>query len=610
MCGLVGAISDTDVTKTLIEGLKYLEYRGYDSAGIAIIDADHAIQRIRVTDKIGELEKLVQAANMTGNLGLAHTRWATHGKPTLKNAHPHVAGNRIAIVHNGIIENYQKLHQELISAGITLESDTDTELVAHLILKNIEDGKSLLEAAQQTAQRLQGTYAIGLIDSLEPNQLIAMRKGSPLVIGLGKEGNYIASDMFALLSVCKNFILLEEGDIAKIEKQNITIYDETLEIADRKIIHWEQTHEIKDKGEFAHYMLKEIFEQPVAIKAALDSRVAKDHIPAEIFGIKALEIFPKIKRVQIVACGTSYYAGLVGKYWIEEIAKLSCQVEIASEYRYRQKVIEPDTLFITISQSGETADTLAALRIAKQNPEFSTLSICNRANSSLVRESELVFMTNAGLEIGVASTKSFTTQLVALLLLSMTLSTYHHADTRLIAGLIHELPHLSEKVNNVLLMHKSIEELAQNFKNKHHTIFLGRGIDLPIAMEGALKLKEISYIHAEAFAAGELKHGPLALVDENVPIIALAPKNDLFNKLKSNLEEVLARKGKIILFADGKVDFINNDKVKIIQMPSIHKLLTPILYVVPLQLLAYYVALQKGTDIDQPRNLAKSVTVE
>lgn len=608
MCGLVGAIASNDVIKTLIEGLKYLEYRGYDSAGIAILDSKNQLQRIRVTEQISVLESLVKESNLHANIGIAHTRWATHGSPILKNAHPHIAGNRIAIVHNGIIENYQSLHKKLIAAGVTLESETDTELVAHLIYQKVQAGKTLLEAAQQTAKELSGTFAIGIIDSLEPNELIAMRRGSPLVIGLGTTGNYIASDVLALLNVTKEFILLEDGDIAKIGKNNINIYDENLNVVKRKNFQWNHDNEIKDKGKYEHYMLKEIFEQPKAINAVLEGHITKDHVPVEIFGVKALEIFPQIKRIHIVACGTSYYAGMVGKIWLEELAHLPCQVEIASEYRYRHKVIEPNTLFVTLSQSGETADTLAALRIAKKS--MPTLTICNRAGSSLVRESDLAFMTNAGLEIGVASTKSFTTQLVSLLLLALALNTYHKPNKLLVTEILKALSHIADVVQQTLDLHEAIKKLAPELKDKQHIIFLGRGIELPVAMEGALKLKEISYIHAEAFAAGELKHGPLALVDENIPVIALAPKNDILNKLKSNLEEVLAREGKLLVFADDESNLDLNKNLKVVIMPAVNKYLTPIIYIIPLQLLAYYIALFKGTNIDQPRNLAKSVTVE
>lgn len=610
MCGLVGAISHNDVLNTLVEGLKYLEYRGYDSAGIAIIDANYQLQRIRMTQKIDILEQTIKAEKLTGHIGIAHTRWATHGEPSLKNAHPHIAGNQIAIVHNGILENYQSLHEKLLADGVKIESDTDSELIAHLIYQKILAGKNLLEASQLTAKELQGTFAIGIINSDEPNQLIAIRQGSPLVIGIGKNANYIASDMFALLNLTKEFILLEDGDIAKIELDKNTIYDSNLKVVERHTIHWDHTDEIKDKGKYQHYMLKEIFEQPRAISAVLEGRTAKDHVPIEIFGVKALEIFPKIKRIQIVACGTSYFAGLVGKFWIEELAHLPCQVDIASEYRYRHRIIEPDTLFITISQSGETADTLAALRLAKKSSHASTLTICNRANSALVRESELVFMCNAGLEIGVASTKSFTTQIISLLLLSLALNSYHKPNKNLVAEIIDQLSHLSDKAQQTLDQHETIEKLAHQFTNKAHAIFLGRGMEFPIALEGALKLKEISYIHAEAFPAGELKHGPLALIDENVPIIALVPKNEVFQKFKSNLEEVLARKGKLIVFVDDNSNFAKKNNMQIIKLPTVSKFLAPIIYVIPLQLLAYYVALQKGTDIDQPRNLAKSVTVE
>lgn len=610
MCGIIGGITKQDVVNKLLTGLKRLEYRGYDSAGIAVINSTHQLRRIRTSGKVQELQKLAHQHSLSGNTGIAHTRWATHGKPSKRNAHPHIAGNEIAIVHNGIIENHETLRTFVVNAGYYLTSETDSELIAHLVYLQLQNNKDFLSAVRAVAKQLAGAYAIGLIRRSEPGRLIALRHNSPLVVGLGDGEVFISSDTFALLPNIHRFIYLEEGDIIDILGEKITIYDVDGNQVNRLIhINKSKADEI-NKGDFPHFMLKEIFEQPSAVARTLQNRLSTKQVLAEAFGINAPDIFKRVKRIQIVACGTSYHAGLVGKFWLEEISGLPCQVEIASEYRYKTNITEADTLLIALSQSGETADTLAALRLAKNNNYLAVLSICNVPESSIVRESNLVLMIDAGPEIGVASTKSFTCQLTALCMLAIAIKHYKIIDPvteTYLTKLLFSLPTLLEQV---LKLNSQIKSTAAYFLDKHNALFLGRGIEFPIALEGALKLKEISYIHAEGFPAGELKHGPLALIDTHMPIVALMPNDDLVGKIKLNLQEVLAREGKLIVFLDEKVDFERKEGMEFIFMPEVNKIIAPIIYVVPLQLLAYHVAVFKGTDIDQPRNLAKSVTVE
>lgn len=610
MCGIIGAVCDQNVVTTLLQGLSRLEYRGYDSAGIAVIDDKDHLKRLRTTGKIRELEQKLHKTPLFGNIGIAHTRWATHGIPNEKNAHPHVAGNKIAIVHNGIIENYQSIHAELLAKNCVLESDTDSELIAHLIYLKVSAGENLLLAVQNTVKQLDGTFALAVMSSDEPEVLIALRKGSPLVIGLAEHGNYIASDGLSILPITNKFIYLEEGDIAQVGKSEILIHDQSGKIAERKTHIRERTNEISNKGDYAHFMLKEIFEQPQALTAALEGRTTQNKVLSAAFGINADTILSQTKRVQIVACGTSFHAALVAKYWIEDLAKIPCQVEIASEFRYRQKIVEPNTLFVTLSQSGETADTLAALRLANKDNYLASLAICNVPDSSIVRESDLVLMMNAGQEIGVASTKAFTSQLVCLFLLTLALGSHHGLSVEQHAELLEQLEEIPNLISEALELNHPIKEMARKFTKVNHTLFLGRGNEFPIALEGALKLKEISYIHAEAYPAGELKHGPLALVDADMPVVALAPDDSLIEKLKSNLEEVRARGGKLFVFAGANANIKKDAQTTVLMMPNVPPYLAPIVYAVPMQLLAYHVAALKGTDVDQPRNLAKSVTVE
>lgn len=609
MCGIIGAVAQKNVISLLLEGLKRLEYRGYDSAGIVVINDHQQFERIRTAGNVQELQRLVEVESISGKIGIAHTRWATHGKPTVYNAHPHIAGDEIALVHNGIIENHKSLRSYLISEGCVLTSETDSELVAHLIYLKIKSGHDFLSAVQSVRKDLKGAYAIAFLHNKEPERLLAIRSGCPLVVGLNEGENFIASDTLALLPFTKRFIFLEEDDLVDIQGDKFTIYDDKNKVVNRSIHVSDDMQDAVSKGNYPHYMLKEIFEQPKAVLSAMEGRITPEGVLVEAFGMSAPDIFRHIQRVQIVACGTSYHAGLTGKYWMEEIGNIPCQVEIASEHRYRYKVMEPNTLFVTLSQSGETADTLAALRLAKKSGYTATLTICNVPGSSLVRESDLVLMMGAGPEIGVASTKSFTCQLVALLLLSMSIGRYHQLTKDKERELINILMTLPLQLNNVLELNSAVKRLSKEFADKQHTIFLGRGIEFPIAMEGALKLKEISYIHAEAYPAGELKHGPLALIDSSMPVIAIAPYDPLLDKLKSNLEEVHARDGQLIIFADAR-SALEDMQAQIINMPAVDPLLAPIVYSVPLQLLAYHVGVIKGTDIDQPRNLAKSVTVE
>lgn len=610
MCGIVGAVAQRDVSPILLEGLKRLEYRGYDSAGLAVIDHDNRLQRIRVQGKVNELKDEHHASPLSGGTGIAHTRWATHGKPNVNNAHPHICRDQVALVHNGIIENHEQLREQQSASGFEFSSETDTEVVVNAVYEALQSNSDLLQAVVATTKQLEGAYALGVINNKEPERLIAAKKGSPLVIGVGIGEYFIASDVFALLPVTQQFIFLEDGDVADIKRDGLTIYDSNLKIVERPLTISELNADVADKAGYRHYMLKEIFSQPNAIAESLENRLEDGRIVVSEFGQEADSIFSQLKAVKIVACGTSYHAGLIAAYWMEEVAQIPCQVEIASEYRYRKSVVSDNTLFVSISQSGETADTLAALQLAKQSDYLSTLTICNAAESSLTRESELVFLTHAGPEIGVASTKAFTTQLIALFLLVIAIARHNGLSRDEETTFVKQLESLPGRVNQVLQYKDDIETMAKDFADKHHALFLGRGSFLPVAMEGALKLKEISYIHAEAYAAGELKHGPLALVDDDMPVVAVAPNNHLLEKLKSNLQEVKARGGKLYLFADNASEVESTEGVYVLKINAVYDFMAPILYTIPLQLLAYYVAVIKGADIDQPRNLAKSVTVE
>jgi glutamine---fructose-6-phosphate transaminase (isomerizing) len=610
MCGIVGGLTDKDIGPILLQGLKRLEYRGYDSAGIAVISQNRDLRYKKVMGKVNDLAEYYDQEPIIGSCGLAHTRWATHGVPSEINAHPHISHDQVAIVHNGIIENYETIRKWLSQKGYVLESETDSEVIAHLIHSHLQEQGDLLKAVQETVKRLEGMYAIGVISSFEPDCIVVARSGSPLVIGTGENENFIASDSLTLLPLTQEFIYLEEGDLAKITHDEIRIYDKKGDKAKRKKILSKMSGELIDRGSFRHFMEKEIFEQSESSARMLEGRIHNDKLQDEIFGINAGAIFKQVEHVMIVACGTSYHAALVGRYWLEEIAGISCQVEIASEYRYQHLVIKPNTLFVVLSQSGETADTISSFRLAKTQGYLSTLSICNVPESTLVREAQLVLLTHAGPEIGVASTKSFTSQLIALLMLTVALGRYQQLSTQEANEIVREMESLPLLLDAVLNLKNQILELAENFIHKQHALFLGRGSLYPIAMEGALKLKEITYIHAEGYPAGELKHGPLAIVDQNMPVIVVAPTNDLFEKLRSNLQEVKARGGNLIVFAESSNQLQTELDAKTIKMPSAEWYLAPMVYVVPLQLLSYYVGILKGTDVDQPRNLAKSVTVE
>jgi len=610
MCGIVGAIAERDVLPILVEGLRRLEYRGYDSAGVAVVNPHKCIERVRSKGKVSELQGLLEKEPASGKLGIAHTRWATHGKPTDKNAHPHVCRASVAVVHNGIIENHESLREAQQKQGHNFTSQTDTEVIVHAVHDELENGKDLLDAVRVTTTKLEGAYALGVISNIDENRLIVARRGSPLVIGVGIGENFIASDVAALLPVTQRFIILKEGDIAEITRDSIRVFDVFGDEVERSSHESELSADSIERGEFRHYMQKEIYEQPEAIQATLEGRINEGRLLEECFGSEAAEILDKVKSIKIVACGTSYHAGLIAKYGFGDLANVPCSVEVASEFRYRRHVVTDDTLFVTLSQSGETADTLAALRIAKDLGYTNTFAICNVPESSLVRESDLVLMTRAGPEIGVASTKAFTTQLVALLLLIIAIGRRHGLKTETENKIVQQLDNLPERVEQVLLLDEPIAELAQQFADKHHALFLGRGPQYPVAKEGALKLKEISYIHAEAYPAGELKHGPLALVDANMPVIAVAPNDELLEKLKANLEEVSARGGQLIVFSDTEAGFVEAEHLQVFHVAPTEQAVSPIIYSVPLQLLAYHVAIIKGTDIDQPRNLAKSVTVE
>jgi glucosamine--fructose-6-phosphate aminotransferase (isomerizing) len=594
-----------------MEGLRRLEYRGYDSAGIAVLNGTSKLKRLRTVGKVKVLQDAIDADPTYGPVGIAHTRWATHGVPSERNAHPHVSHDGLAIVHNGIIENHEELRSELKKLGYKFTSETDTEVIAHRVHHHLQSQKDLFKAVRATVAELEGAYALAVVSEAEPERIILAREGCPVVVGLGVDENFVASDVAALLPVTRRFMFLEEGDVADIRRTSIKVLDKNGDKAERPVRESELSADAAEKGQYRHFMLKEIHEQPRAIADTLAERVANGRLLEAAFGPAAIEIFKKVEHVHIIACGTSYHSGVVARYFIEQICKLPCTVEIASEYRYRNPVVPKNSLFVTISQSGETADTLAALRLAKQAGYLSSLAICNVPESSLVRESELVMLTRAGPEIGVASTKAFTTQVAALGMLVVALAKGRTADAERERSLVQRLIEIPSLVEKTLALDSVIYDLAKRFADKHHTLFLGRGALSAIAMEGALKLKEISYIHAEAYAAGELKHGPLALVDADMPVITVAPNNDLLEKLKSNLMEVRARGGELIVFADPESGIEPSDGVTVIQMPKhVSYFQAPIVYTVPLQLLAYHVAILKGTDVDQPRNLAKSVTVE
>jgi len=611
MCGIVGVVARENVVPVLLEGLQRLEYRGYDSAGIVVQNEQSKLERVRRVGKVAELAKALENTPIEGRTGIAHTRWATHGVPSEQNAHPHICNGHVALVHNGIIENHDVLREQQKQAGYRFTSQTDTEVIVHQVHLHLLQGQDLLAAVQSAIRDLEGAFALGVISRDEPGRLVAARRGSPLVIGLADDEVLIASDVAALVSRARRFVFLEDGDVADISLQGARIYDQAGNPVERPVKTSSVTADATFKGEYRHYMLKEIFEQPRAIADTLEGRIGVDRVLEEAFGIEAGRIFDEVKGVHIIACGTSYHAGMVGRYWLESLAGIPCSVEVASEFRYRKPVVRRNSLIVTLSQSGETADTLAGLREARRLGFGHALSICNVPESSLVRESDLVLMTRAGPEIGVASTKAFTTQLVAMLLLTIVLGRRHGMSAQTEACLVNELRSVPGKVEYALTLNEQIETLAkEHFGDKHNALFLGRGDQFPVAMEGALKLKEISYIHAEAYPAGELKHGPLALVDASMPVVAVAPNNALLEKLKSNLQEVRARGGELIVFADAKVGMISSPGITVLPVAPTEDSISPIVFSIPLQLLAYHVAVLKGTDIDQPRNLAKSVTVE
>lgn len=609
MCGIVGAIAQRNVAKILLEGLSRLEYRGYDSSGVAI-NNETGVRAHRAVGKVQALKDKFEAMPLDGKLGIAHTRWATHGKPTEVNAHPHFSGDDLALVHNGIIENHEVLRRELIELGYEFRSQTDTEVIVHLIHNALKTESDFLQAVKNALKRLQGAFAIAVTLNDENERLIAARKGSPLVVGVGIEENFVASDQLALLHVTDQFIFLEEGDVVELTRDAATIFDANDTVQERPISVFNHNVDATDKGEFRHYMLKEIYEQPKVIAACLEGRISDERVLTSCFGADSA-FLKDIENIHIVACGTSYHAGMVAKYWIEDLANIPCTVEVASEYRYRKVAVPKNTLFLTLSQSGETADTLAALRMAKELNYLTTLAICNVPSSTLVRESDLTLLTNAGAEIGVASTKAFTTQLTALLITSIAIASEKGAlsDEKQVE-LVQALRSLPAYVDAAIKQDEAIKVVSEQFANKHNALFLGRGPMFPIALEGALKLKEISYIHAEAYPAGELKHGPLALVDEDMPIITMVPHNDMLDKLKSNLQEVAARGGELFVFADRDTELHSENSVTFTEVPKVDEILEPIVHTIPLQLLSYHVAVVKGTDVDQPRNLAKSVTVE
>ncbi|WP_113627165.1 glutamine--fructose-6-phosphate transaminase (isomerizing) [Pectobacterium peruviense] len=610
MCGIVGAVAQRDVAEILLEGLRRLEYRGYDSAGLAVVDSEGHVARLRRLGKVQVLSQAAEEHELHGGTGIAHTRWATHGEPSEENAHPHIS-EHITIVHNGIIENHEPLRELMIGRGYRFVSETDTEVVAHLVhFEQQQNGGTLVEVVKRVIPQLRGAYGMVVLDNRDPSVLVAARSGSPLVIGRGVGENFIASDQLALLPVTRRFMFLEEGDVAEITRRDVRVFDKSGQLATREEIESKVSYDAGDKGAYRHYMQKEIYEQPMAIKNTLEGRFSHGEINLSELGPKADELLAKVEHVQIIACGTSYNSGMVSRYWFEALAGIPCDVEIASEFRYRKPAVRKNSLMITLSQSGETADTLAALRLSKELGYLGSLAICNVAGSSLVRESDMALMTKAGVEIGVASTKAFTTQLTVLLMLVARVGRLRGMDVQIEHDIVHGLQALPARIEQMLSQDKLIESLAEGFSDKHHALFLGRGDQYPIAMEGALKLKEISYIHAEAYAAGELKHGPLALIDADMPVVVVAPNNELLEKLKSNIEEVRARGGELYVFADEDAGFTSSENMKIIPLPHIEEVIAPIFYTVPLQLLSYHVALIKGTDVDQPRNLAKSVTVE
>jgi len=609
MCGIVGAVAQRDIAEILLEGLQRLEYRGYDSAGLAVLSPSGDLQRLRRVGKVKALADAVAGEKIVGGTGIAHTRWATHGVPNETNAHPHVSNETIAVVHNGIIENHAELRSQLQANGYVFTSDTDTEVITHLVHQHFKTEDSLLKAVQLTVKQLEGAYGTVVIDKRKPDRMIVARSGSPLVIGYGVGEHFVASDQLALLPVTRRFAFLEEGDVAEITRQEVKIFDIDGKSVEREVNESTVSHDAGDKGQYKHYMLKEIYEQPIALQRTIEGRIANGKVLDSAFG-EGADLLKDVKHVQIIACGTSYHSAMTARYWFESLAGVSCNVEIASEFRYRKSVVMPNSLIVTISQSGETADTLAALRLAKDMGYMASLTICNVPGSSLVRESDMAYMMKAGAEIGVASTKAFTVQLAGLMMLVAAIGRHNALSSEKEAGIVAALQSLPAKIEQTLGMNKAIAELAEDFADKHHSLFLGRGDQYPIAMEGALKLKEISYIHAEAYAAGELKHGPLALIDADMPVIVVAPDNNLIEKLKSNVEEVRARGSLMYVFADKNANFESDETMKVLEVPHCDELLAPVVYTIPLQLLSYHVALIKGTDVDQPRNLAKSVTVE
>ena len=610
MCGIVGAIADRNIVPTLVEGLRRLEYRGYDSAGVAVIDENGKIGLCRAVGKVAELDEKLEQNPLNGHIGVAHTRWATHGGVTEANAHPHLSGGRVAVIHNGIIENFQPIKDEMLAEGYVFDSETDTEVAAHLVHHYLKQGHDLVEAVGKAVERFEGAYALLVVDAEDPHRIVVSRVASPLVIGLGDGENFVASGVPALLPVTQRFIYLEQGDLAEIRRDGVRIVDSEGNDVEREVHETEWNSASAEKAPFDHFMMKEIHDQPSALADTLYGRVSNQRVIPESLGERATELLDKVENIHIVACGTSYNAGCVGKYWIEAIAGVPTHVEIASEYRYRHVFVPKNTLFVTLSQSGETADTLEALRMAKELGYLGSLTICNSAHSSMVRESDLVMMTQAGPEIGVASTKAFTTQLLSILLVTLMMAKHRGMGEEKEREFVATLTHAAAASDLTLKMSDQLKELAQDFADKQHTLFLGRGPMWPIAMEGALKLKEISYIHAEAYAAGELKHGPLALIDDEMPVVVVAPNNELLDKLKSNMQVVRARGGQLIVFADADTGIESEEGMKVIKMPHADRLIAPIVYTVPLQLLAYHVAVLRGTDVDQPRNLAKSVTVE